>query len=495
MKQESDGDSASYKFDVFLSHNSKDKHTVLEIANKLRSQGLRVWYDDWCIKIGDDIYQKIEQGLQDSRIFIFCVSDNSLSSEWVSLEKNTAIFRDPSNKSKSFYPIILSNLTIKLPQTLQRIKFGDYRKHPESVISDILSLQKALSHSPVEKIDTSSRSKKLILVVDDEEHTLRGFERIFRDQYDIVTATTVDSALIALSNKIQNLSVAIVDQRLPKRNGWELLEYLRRNNPRAIRILSSAYSDFNSLVDSINKASVHSFVPKPWDIDHLKLMITHATRAHDEQLVAPSFVMEISPPIPTCDSTHQNIGSGPLLTSNSQLLNDLTHEVNKDNFTSSNEYSAGKDINPISQSREAASFGFNALRARSLNPVMASICSELELFIISFQHESQLSWSYIFEIKMKKLIRHIITSKDYLKFYNPEMQMQDQGEVVYGLNLLKNSLNQLFEKHGETFSEYHFSTSLAEKLLGLIDVIDTASLNAKDKGINCGPLFLDIRFG
>lgn len=56
------------------------------------------------------------------------------------------------------------------------------------------------------------------------------------------------------------------------------------------------------------------------------------------------------------------------------------------------------------------------------------------------------------------------------------MQMQDQKEVVYGLNLLKKSLTQLFEKHSETFREYHFSTSLAEKLLSLIDVIDTASL-------------------
>jgi hypothetical protein len=45
-----------FKFDVFLSHNKADKSRVRQLAERLRAAGLRVWFDDWVIKPGDDIY-------------------------------------------------------------------------------------------------------------------------------------------------------------------------------------------------------------------------------------------------------------------------------------------------------------------------------------------------------------------------------------------------------------------------------------------------------
>jgi len=39
-----------FKYDVFLSHSSKDKAVVRTIAKQLRDDGLRVWFDEWEIK-------------------------------------------------------------------------------------------------------------------------------------------------------------------------------------------------------------------------------------------------------------------------------------------------------------------------------------------------------------------------------------------------------------------------------------------------------------
>jgi EAL domain-containing protein (putative c-di-GMP-specific phosphodiesterase class I) len=36
-----------FRYDVFLSHSSHDKDTVRAVAERLRSDGLRVWLDDW----------------------------------------------------------------------------------------------------------------------------------------------------------------------------------------------------------------------------------------------------------------------------------------------------------------------------------------------------------------------------------------------------------------------------------------------------------------
>jgi len=60
--------STAFQYDVFLSHNSADKPRVRALAERLRSAGLRVWFDEWVIKPGDDIYLSIERGLEAARV-------------------------------------------------------------------------------------------------------------------------------------------------------------------------------------------------------------------------------------------------------------------------------------------------------------------------------------------------------------------------------------------------------------------------------------------
>ena len=44
-----------FSYDVFLSHSSKDKHIVRPLAERLRNDGLNVWFDEWSIRAGDNI--------------------------------------------------------------------------------------------------------------------------------------------------------------------------------------------------------------------------------------------------------------------------------------------------------------------------------------------------------------------------------------------------------------------------------------------------------
>ncbi len=54
----------AFAYDVFLSHSAKDKAVVRPLAERLRKDGLKVWFDDWEIKPGDSIPAKIEEGLE-----------------------------------------------------------------------------------------------------------------------------------------------------------------------------------------------------------------------------------------------------------------------------------------------------------------------------------------------------------------------------------------------------------------------------------------------
>ena len=39
--------SDSLEYDVFLSHSAKDKAVVRPLAERLRADGVKVWFDEW----------------------------------------------------------------------------------------------------------------------------------------------------------------------------------------------------------------------------------------------------------------------------------------------------------------------------------------------------------------------------------------------------------------------------------------------------------------
>ncbi|MFN0104709.1 MAG: SUMF1/EgtB/PvdO family nonheme iron enzyme [Bryobacteraceae bacterium] len=98
-----------YRFDVFLSHSSKDKPVVRALAERMRNDGVRVWFDEWEILPGDNIPAKIEEGLEQSTVLVLCMSANAFGSDWAQLEAGTFRFRDPLNKGRRFMPLRLDD--------------------------------------------------------------------------------------------------------------------------------------------------------------------------------------------------------------------------------------------------------------------------------------------------------------------------------------------------------------------------------------------------
>jgi WD40 repeat protein len=126
-----------FTYDVFLSHNAKDKPRVRELAGRLSDAGLRVWFDEWVVKPGDDIYLAIERGLEAARVQVLCLSPEALGSAWVTLERNTVLFRDPTNTGRRFIPLVLADCT--LPDTLRRYKYVDFRQETQAAFEELLA--------------------------------------------------------------------------------------------------------------------------------------------------------------------------------------------------------------------------------------------------------------------------------------------------------------------------------------------------------------------
>ncbi|ABW27178.1 TIR domain-containing protein [Acaryochloris marina] len=121
---------ANFQYDVFLSHSAKNKDVVRKIAERLKSAGVKVWFDEWSIRPGDSIPAKIEEGLEQSRVLVLCMSAEAFGSDWAQLESYTFRFKDPLNKDRRFIPLRLDDATIR--GSLAQFSYIDWRRQDSS---------------------------------------------------------------------------------------------------------------------------------------------------------------------------------------------------------------------------------------------------------------------------------------------------------------------------------------------------------------------------
>ncbi|MEO7403975.1 MAG: protein kinase, partial [Burkholderiales bacterium] len=120
----------------------------------------------------------------------------------------------------------------------------------------------------------SSPRRPCVLFVDDEERVLNALRSIFKNLYDIETATNGPDALAILQSKHVHLVVS--DQRMPGMLGVEVLRQARQFAPATVRILLTGYSDLAAIVGSVNDGEVYRFVNKPWNQGDLQQIVAEA---------------------------------------------------------------------------------------------------------------------------------------------------------------------------------------------------------------------------
>jgi two-component system response regulator HupR/HoxA len=113
-----------------------------------------------------------------------------------------------------------------------------------------------------------------ILIVDDEPENLRALERLFRQHYEVLTATSGALALELLREN--DVALLITDQRMPGMTGIELLTNTVALRPRMVRLILTGYTDVEALVEAINCGQVYRYITKPWSNEELRLTVRRA---------------------------------------------------------------------------------------------------------------------------------------------------------------------------------------------------------------------------
>lgn len=118
-----------------------------------------------------------------------------------------------------------------------------------------------------------------ILCVDDETANLRLLERLFRDSYEVFTASSGAEGLEFLA--VHDVALILSDQRMPGIAGIDFLKQAAEMRPQTVRIMLTGYTDAGTLVEAINSGVVYKYVTKPWVNEELAASVKRALQHYE----------------------------------------------------------------------------------------------------------------------------------------------------------------------------------------------------------------------
>jgi len=114
-----------------------------------------------------------------------------------------------------------------------------------------------------------------ILVVDDDEPIVKNMRRVLkRKGFDkVISALSAEQGIKLLEDTRNHFFLILSDQQMPGLSGSEFLEKSILLSPESRRMLITGYSNFEAIVDAVNKGEIHQYIPKPWNNDDLLLRV------------------------------------------------------------------------------------------------------------------------------------------------------------------------------------------------------------------------------
>src|SRR5574344_267817 len=83
------------QYDFFICHASEDKDDIIrDLADALVGKNIKVWYDEFELKIGDSLRKSIDKGLTNSKYGIVILSPSFIKKNWTEYELNGMVARE-----------------------------------------------------------------------------------------------------------------------------------------------------------------------------------------------------------------------------------------------------------------------------------------------------------------------------------------------------------------------------------------------------------------
>jgi two-component system probable response regulator PhcQ len=137
-----------------------------------------------------------------------------------------------------------------------------------------------------------------ILYVDDEEMSLKYFQKSFGNDFSVITASSAAEGMRIIQERGDAIGVLLTDQRMPGEKGLQLIERARQLRPRMVRMMITAYADFGVTVDAVNNGNIFRYISKPIQVEDMRNTLKRALeyfllqRERDELLLEKLSVVQ-----------------------------------------------------------------------------------------------------------------------------------------------------------------------------------------------------------
>ncbi len=115
-----------------------------------------------------------------------------------------------------------------------------------------------------------------ILFVDDEEKTRKYFRRLYGETFRILEASDGVEALKVFREHADEIGIIVTDQRMPNETGVGFLSKISDQYPDVVKILSTAYSDLDAAIGSVNRGGIYRYITKPWEVTEFEVTLRRA---------------------------------------------------------------------------------------------------------------------------------------------------------------------------------------------------------------------------
>ena len=115
-----------------------------------------------------------------------------------------------------------------------------------------------------------------VLVVDDEPDIVEFVTGTLRDAGFRTVSTSDSEHALGLLNG-QKFDVLVSDIVMPRVNGLQILDCVKRSDRDTEVVLMSGYSIFEDIVNDTSGKGLAAFLPKPFSTEELVGAVTHAS--------------------------------------------------------------------------------------------------------------------------------------------------------------------------------------------------------------------------
>lgn len=162
---------------IFISYSRKDSAHAERLVAALLLNGVSVWYDEFDISVGENIYEKVEKGIISVDFFGVILTGNSLGSQWVREEMSLAKQREMEERRIVILPLVFED--VRLPLHLRKKRCADFTNFDKGLQELMRTFGRRVSTTP---LDTAVRERVRSALTAAAERDAAGVGRALRTQ-------------------------------------------------------------------------------------------------------------------------------------------------------------------------------------------------------------------------------------------------------------------------------------------------------------------------